>query len=139
MPATPWGNLMATADFVSEVSPTQQQLPILDYFYFFFYLSFDFTFAKTLVKKKETLFKKYKKEIKRKMSDTQKDAIILHLREIIRELEQEKKYLYKRLGFIYRPKSQPELDGVAQSERDGAGDDPNGGTGETKGGASDAM
>jgi hypothetical protein len=26
---------MATADFVSEVSPTQQQLPILDYFHFF--------------------------------------------------------------------------------------------------------
>jgi len=35
MPATLWGNLMATADFVSEVSPEQQQLPILDYFHFF--------------------------------------------------------------------------------------------------------
>jgi len=65
------------------------------------------------------------------MSDTQKDAIILHLREIIRELEQEKKDLCKQLGLLYRPKN--------QTDRDGAGDDPNGGTGETKGGASDAM
>jgi hypothetical protein len=72
------------------------------------------------------------------MSDTQKDAIILHLREIIRELEKEKKDLCKQLGLLYRPKNQP--------DRDGAGDDPNvgtgetkGGTGETKGGASDAM
>jgi hypothetical protein len=58
------------------------------------------------------------------MSDTQKDAIILHLREIIRELEQEKKDLCKQLGLLYRPKN--------QTDRDGAGDDPNGG-------ASDAM
>jgi hypothetical protein len=65
------------------------------------------------------------------MSDTQKDAIILHLREIIRELEQEKKDLCKQLGLLYRPKNQP--------ERDGAGDDTNGGTGEIKGGGSDAM
>ena len=65
------------------------------------------------------------------MSDTQKDVIILHLREIIRELEQEKKDLCKQLGLLYRPKN--------QADRDGAGGDPNGGTGETKGGASDAM
>jgi len=65
------------------------------------------------------------------MSDTQKDAIILHLREIIRELEQEKKDLCKQLGLLYRPKN--------QTDRDGAGGETNGGTGETKGGASDAM
>jgi len=59
------------------------------------------------------------------MSDTQKDAIILHLREIIRELEKENKDLCKKLGLLYRPKNQTDRD------------EPNGGTGETKGGASD--
>jgi hypothetical protein len=59
------------------------------------------------------------------MSDTQKDTIILHLREIIRELEKENKDLCKKLGLLYRPKNQPERD------------EPNGGTGETKGGAGD--
>ena len=67
------------------------------------------------------------------MSDTQKDAIILHLREIIRELEQEKKDLCKQLGLLYRPKNQPERDG-AGGDTNG---DTNGGTGETKGGAGD--
>ena len=54
------------------------------------------------------------------MSDTQKDAIILHLREIIRELEKENKDLCKKLGLLYRPKYQPDRDGVGEAV--GAGD-----------------
>lgn len=46
------------------------------------------------------------------MSDTQKDAIILHLREIIRKLEKENKDLCKQLGLLYKPKNQTERDGV---------------------------
>lgn len=57
------------------------------------------------------------------MSDTQKDAIILHLREIIRELEKENKDLCKQLGLLYKPKNQTERDGVGV------------GVGETNGGA----
>lgn len=57
------------------------------------------------------------------MSDIQKDAIILYLREIICELEKENKELCKKLGLLYRPKYQP--------DRDGAGDEPNGGAGDT--------
>ena len=60
------------------------------------------------------------------MSDTEKDAIILYLREIIRELEKENKDLCKQLGLLYKPKN--------QTERDGAGE-TNGGAGETNGGA----
>ena len=56
------------------------------------------------------------------MSDTQKDTIILHLREIIRELEKENKDLCKKLGLLYRPKYQSERDGVGQPERDGVGE-----------------
>ena len=58
------------------------------------------------------------------MSDTQKDAIILHLREIIRELEKENKDLCKKLGLLYRPKYQAECNGAGET---------NGGVGETKG------
>jgi len=72
------------------------------------------------------------------MSDTQKDAIILHLREIIRELEKENKDLCKQLGLLYRPKNQTDRDGAGDDPNGGTGD-PNGGTGETNGGASDAM
>ena len=60
------------------------------------------------------------------MSDTEKDAIILYLREIIRELEKENKDLCKQLGLLYKTKN--------QTERDGAGE-TNGGAGETNGGA----
>lgn len=57
------------------------------------------------------------------MSDTQKDAIILYLREIIRELEQEKKDLCKQLGLIYRPKNQVERNGAGETNGGaGAGD-----------------
>ena len=54
-----------------------------------------------------------------------KDAIILHLRKIIRELEKENKELYKKLGLIYRPSqsgSKGKDDGDDGDARDTGGD-----------------
>ncbi len=56
------------------------------------------------------------------MSDIQKDAIILYLREIICELEKENKELCKKLGLLYRPKYQPDRDGAGGETKGGAGD-----------------
>ena len=52
------------------------------------------------------------------------DTIILHLREIIRELEKENKELYKKLGLIYRPvqSGSKGKDDGKDGDGDGAGD-----------------
>ena len=66
-----------------------------------------------------------------------KDAIILHLRKIIRELEKENKELYKKLGLIYRP-SQSGSKGKDDGDDGEDGDDGDDGDARDTGGDGDA-
>lgn len=56
------------------------------------------------------------KQSNEKNKDTDADAIILRLRDIIRELVKENKELYKKLGLIYRPRIQIETEITEMTE-----------------------
>ena len=56
------------------------------------------------------------KQSNEKNKDTDADAIILRLRDIIRELVKENKDLYKKLGLIYRPRIQIETEITEMTE-----------------------
>jgi hypothetical protein len=56
------------------------------------------------------------KQSNEKNKDTDADAIILRLRDIIRELVKENKELYKKLGLVYRPRIQIETEITEMTE-----------------------